>query len=228
MTEALVLRRSPQPATFLVAGGMLLAPITGTSSTLGSPSDTRYSGLSMTQAGYAVAPLPTGSVADEVSALQEQIRSRASLTRQQIARALGVDRRSLSAWASGSTRPGLRRLDALRFLAQLVRDLDARHPGRVHELLLAVHSGNRDALSMIAEGRFDVAWRLAKTAKGRPVISITRITRTKPPVYAAAARALREGRLDRPVPSRTVRNQDVYEMDLAEALLFEEEPQEEP
>jgi hypothetical protein len=43
------------------------------------------------------------------------------------------------------------------------------------------------------------------------------------PMWAAAARALAGGRLTRPTWERTVRDPEVYEMDLQEAAVFDEE-----
>ena len=222
MTNCLVLGRAPQRVTLFVAGGTLLAPLTGTASSTGPTPDSCYDGLRTTQAGYSTIRLAVGSVTQEIRSLQDEIRARSGLTRQQIARALDMDRRSLSAWASGETRPSPRRLDALRFLGVLVRDLDTRHPGRAQELLLAKH-GDQDALSAIRIGRLDLAERLATSADGRPSVSITRTTRERTPLYSAAAQALTEGRLARPEPNRTVRDDSVYEMDLSEAALFAED-----
>ncbi len=221
MGNGLVLSCAPQRVTLFVAGGTLVAPLTGTASSTGPAPASRYEGLRTTQAGYSTIRLAVGSVTQEIRSLQDEIRERSGLTRQQIARALDIDRRSLSAWASGETRPTLKRLDALRFLGALVRDLDTRHPGRAQELLLAKH-GDDDALSAIRTGRLDLAKRLALSAQGRPSVSIARIARDRTPLYSAAAQALAEGRLSRPGPNRTVRDEAAYEMDLSEAALFDE------
>jgi transcriptional regulator with XRE-family HTH domain len=227
MSSGLVLTRTPDPVTLFVAGGTLIAPLTGTASSTGPAPTSRYEGLRTTQAGYSTIRLAVGSVTNEVRSLQDEIRERSGLTRQQIARALDIDRRSLSAWASGASRPSPHRLDALRFLGALVRNLDTRHPGRAQELLLAKH-GDDDALSAIRTGRFDLAERLALSAEGRPSVSISRIARIRTPLYAAAAQALAAGRLSRPESSRTVRDDTAYEMDLAEAALFGEEASGDP
>lgn len=227
MSNGLVLSRAPNPVTLFVAGGTLIAPLTGTASSTGPAPASRYEGLRTTQAGYSTIRLAVGSVTNEVRSLQDEIRERSGLTRQQIARALDIDRRSLSAWASGETRPTLKRLDALRFLGALVRDLDIRHPGRAQELLLAKH-GDDDALSAIQIGRFDLAERLATSAEGRPSVSIARIARDRTPLYSAAAQALAEGRLSTPEPNRTVRDETAYEMDLSDAAFFEEQTSPQP
>lgn len=221
MTGGLTLSRAPQSVSLLIAGGMLLAPLTGTAAT-GPISTSSYHGLLTTQAGYSTSLPAVGSVMKEIRSLQDEIRARSGLTRQQIARALDIDRRSLSAWASGQSRPSPARLEALRFLAVLVRGLDIRHPGRAQELLLAKH-GDDDALTAIRDGRFDLAERFAMTAEGRPSVSIARIEHGRTPLYAAAAQALIDGQLVRPEPNRTIRDEATYEMDLSEAALFDEE-----
>lgn len=227
MTEGMLVA-APRKVTVLVAGGIALAPLAGTGPALGFPRDDVYSALSTTQTGFSVSRAGTDSPADEIRALQDEIRARARLTREQIARSVGVDRRSLSAWASGATPPSPRRLEALRFLAQLVRDVDLRQPGRAHELLLAVHPGNRDALSAIADGRFDVAERMVTFASGRQAVAVTPTGQRRAVLWTAAAAALLAGRLDRPGRSSVVRDSDTYEMDPAEAHLFAEELEEAP
>ncbi len=222
MTGGLMLSRAPQPVMLFVAGGTLLAPLTGTAPSTGPVTNSVYQGLRTTQAGYSTSRPSVGSVTKEVRSLQDEIRARSGLTRQQIARALDVDRRSLSAWASGATRPSPQRLEGLRFLGALVRELDIRHPGRAQELLLAKH-GNNDVLSTMRSGRLDLARRFAMTAEGRPSVSIERVARKRTPLYAAAENALMEGRLTKPERNRTVRDEALYEMDLSEAALFREE-----
>jgi transcriptional regulator with XRE-family HTH domain len=223
-----MLAAAPRKVTLLVAGGIALAPLVGTSPALGFPRDNVYSAQSTTQTGFSVSSAGMGSPADEIRVLQDEIRTRAHLTREQIARSVGVDRRSLSAWASGATLPSPGRVEALRFLARLVRDMDLRQPGRAHELLLAVHPGNRDALSAIADARFDVAERMVTLASGRQVVSVTATDHSRPTLWSAAASALLAGRLDRPGRSSVVRDSDSYEMDPAEAQLFAEDLEEAP
>ena len=214
---------TPRDVVILIAGGMLLTPLTGTGPTVGFSRDDRYSTISTTDAGFSLSHSPTGSVSEEVRALQDEIRTRARLTRQQIAQAIGVDRRSLSAWASGETYPTPQRLETLRVLARLVRDIDTQHRGRAQEFLLAVHPGNRNALSAIAEGRLDLAERLVASVDGRPRVNIAQADQRRRPLYSAAADALRNGRLDRPSRSAVCRESDTYEMDLEEAHLFTED-----
>src|SRR5207237_5048237 len=74
--------------------------------------------------------------AAEVRALRDRITAH-GLSRQDVARAAGVDRRSLSGWAKGDIRPGAERLEVLRTLSALANAIDAERPGRARELLLA-------------------------------------------------------------------------------------------
>ena len=80
-------------------------------------------------AGGLVAP----SVAGEVRELRDLHLATNWLTRQQVAHALGVDRRSLTSWANGSSVPAPERLERLRQLAALVREIDAHRPGHATE-----------------------------------------------------------------------------------------------
>lgn len=61
---------------------------------------------------------------DEVRELRAEIQRGGGLSRQQIAQLVGVDRRSLSAWASGETAPSSVHLDRLRTLRETIRRLN--------------------------------------------------------------------------------------------------------
>jgi transcriptional regulator with XRE-family HTH domain len=147
------------------------------------------------------------------------------LTRQEVARALGVDRRSLSGWVSGNINPRLDNVKRLTDLVDLVEAVDDQHPGSAREILLQPTSDGRSLLALFAAGRTNLlhSWRLfsqsAPTNRG-PVPPTG--TRARPPLYQAAAQALREGRLTA-VPQRAlIRPQDFYDQDLADAELFAE------
>ena len=62
----------------------------------------------------------------EAAELRDNIEREGGLSRQEIATILGVDRRSLSGWASGETRPTQVNLRRLRCLAELARALSER------------------------------------------------------------------------------------------------------
>lgn len=155
---------------------------------------------------------------DEVRQLRDDVSRRTRLTRQQIARALGVDRRSLSSWVKGSAIPGPDRLERLRQLAVLVREIDSVRAGRATEVLLSRRRG-RDLLDMIADGRFDQARNWQRMEPGDPSVRMTsrRAEGRKPPLFSAALTAYREGRLSAPPRATTVRDLADYEQDLSHA-----------
>lgn len=161
------------------------------------------------------------TVADEVRRLRDDVCSH-GLTRQDVARAIGVDRRSLSAWVSGEMRPGSDRLRVLRMLDRLVAAVASERPGQVRDVLLARRTGTALIDRLVTEGaRVLDTWR----AVVRPQANVTlrpAEARSPEPIWAAAARAATEGRLSLPTSSRTIRPATTYEMDLDEAERFKE------
>lgn len=165
-------------------------------------------------------------IADEVRELRDAICSY-GLTRQDVARALGVDRRSLSAWVSGEMRPAPERLRVLHTLARLVDTIASERPGRVRDVLLARRGGTAVIDRVATEGaRVLETWRAATRPEATVSLRST-AARSQEPIWAAAARAAAEGRLRPPTWERTVRPAATYEMDLDEARAFGE-PQPEP
>lgn len=168
--------------------------------------------------GPSAAPM---SVTDEVRRLRDQICSH-GLTRQDVARAIGVDRRSLSAWVSGEMRPAPERLGALHLLARLVRLISSEQPGRVRDIMVARRSGTALIDRVASEGAHVLeTWRAAT----RPEATVTLGSAsecTREPIWAAASRAAAEGRLRPPTWERTVRPASTYEMDLKEASVLAE------
>lgn len=220
MTSQL-LRVREAPVNLLVAGGILLSPLVGTAAT--SWSNREYHVRQVTESGAGVTgPSSDGPVDAEVRQLQDEIRTTARLTRQQIAAALGVDRRSLAAWANGQTRPSGGRLSQLRLLAGFVRDLDVRQPGRASELMTATYPGGRSALALFAAGRVDEARRLSARPPTQAAVSEVSRSERRTPLWAAAAVAMAEGRLTQPTALRTVRPEETYEMDVIESKVFRE------
>lgn len=160
-----------------------------------------------------------GSVVDEVRDLRDEICAH-GLTKQNVARAVGVDRRSLSGWVSGQIRPSPDRVRVLRTLARLVADIAVEHPGRVREVLLDRRSGIALIDRVARDGqRLLRTWRAASWPE--PKVSLRPI-RSAEPIWAAAARALADGTLTPPTWARIVRPAATYEMDLEEASAFEE------
>jgi hypothetical protein len=173
--------------------------------------------VSTTDTGIAHVGLPLAS-SEEVRLLRDEISRRTRLTRQQIARATGADRRSLTSWANGSAAPGPDRLERLRHLCALVREIDALRPGQATEILLARRRGG-DLLDMVAEGRFDQTHQWQGMGTGQQSVQVTarRTDARKPPLFAAALAAYREGKISVPPRAQTVRDASVYEQDLDEA-----------
>ncbi len=158
-------------------------------------------------------------VVDEVRDLRDEICAH-GLTKQNVARAVGVDRRSLSGWVSGEIRPAPDRVRVLRTLARLVADIAVEHPGRVREVLLDRRSGIALIDRVARDGqRLLRTWRAASWPE--PKVSLRPI-RSAEPIWAAAARALADGTLTPPTWARIVRPAATYEMDLEEASAFEE------
>jgi transcriptional regulator with XRE-family HTH domain len=166
-------------------------------------------------------------VREEVQRLRDEIVRRTRLTRQQISRSLGVDRRSLSSWVNGTTVPVPERLERLRYLAATVRDIDALQPGQATEVLLARRRGG-DILDLIAQGEFDRARNWQTLEPGQAVVHVTKRQSEgkKEPLYAAALAAYLDGRLSVPPRARTVREPEEYEQDLHDAeILFPDDTQ---
>jgi transcriptional regulator with XRE-family HTH domain len=65
-----------------------------------------------------------GTIADEICELRDEIQRKGGLSRSDIAQLVGVDRRSLSGWASGETSPSAVNLDRLHTLTWVVRRLN--------------------------------------------------------------------------------------------------------
>lgn len=154
-------------------------------------------------------PAPVG-VADEVRTLRDAICA-VGVSRQALARLLGVDRRSLSGWASGEIRPGPERIAGMRALARIVAEIDSEYPGRVTDVFSTAR-GTFTLLDAVAEGRTRAElWRAWLTRAGSVVAATTRRPQDEP-MWAAAVRAIAEGRIAAPAWVRTVRPESTYEM----------------
>jgi transcriptional regulator with XRE-family HTH domain len=171
--------------------------------------------VSSTDTGISYAG-PPRSVRDEVQELRDDVARRTRLTRQQISRALGVDRRSLSAWVKGVAAPGTDKLERLQMLAGVVRDIDATGPGRATEVLLS-RAGGQDLLDHIAAGHFSRAsdWQLLQGAA--PSVTIMRRRPAKRPLHQNALEAYLRGELRPLGRAAALRPESDYEQDLAEA-----------
>jgi len=179
--------------------------------------------VSSTETGitYSSAPRP---VREDVQNLRDEIARRTRLTREQIARAIGVDRRSVSAWVKGVVTPGTDKLERLRLLASVVRDIEATEPDRATEVLLS-RSGGQDLLDHIAAGRLSRAheWKVLQGAA--PSVTIQHRPTRKRPLHQRALEAYLRGELHPIGRSVTPRPESDYEQDLAQAeRLMPDEP----
>jgi transcriptional regulator with XRE-family HTH domain len=167
--------------------------------------------VSSTETGitYASTPRP---VREEVQKLRDEIARRTRLTREQIARALGVDRRSLSAWVRGEATPGADKLERLQLLADVVRDIDATESGRATEVLLS-RSGGQDLLDHIAACHFAHPrdWR---AFRGSPSVTIVHRYSAKRPLHQNALDAYLRGELRSLGRASTIHPESDYEQDL--------------
>ena len=179
--------------------------------------------VSSTETGitYTSTPRP---VREEVQKLRDEIVRRTRLTRKQIARALGVDRRSLSAWVKGESTPGADKLERLQLLADVVRDIDATEPGTATEVLLSRTEG-QDLLDHIASGRFAHArdWQFLRGSS--PSVRTVHRRSAKRPLHQNALDAYLRGELRPLGRATTIRPESDYEQDLARAeRLMSDEP----
>jgi len=179
--------------------------------------------LSSTESGIVYTPVAR-PVREEVQKLRDEITRRTRLTRQQIARAIGVDRRSLSAWVKGSSTPALDKIERLQVLGEVVRDIDATEPGRSTEVLLSRTNG-QDLLDHIALGHFTRARDWHAFQGSIPSVTVERHRSTKRPLHQNALDAYLSGRLQPFGRATTLRPEQDYEQDLAEAdRLMPDEP----
>ncbi len=205
-----------------VATGLLVDPDFGTNAGIATARRLRAVALVITGVSSpAIMDLTGDDPAAEVRALRNRIAAH-GLSKQEIARAVGVDRRSLSGYAKGDIRPSSRRLELLHTLADLVEAISAERPGRVRDLLLS----RRGRLALIDQlgpaGRSILRTWPMWVARSEATVTVTPRVAPAEPVWAAAAQAVAEGRLRAPRRGHTVRPESTYEMNLDEAVAFVE------
>jgi transcriptional regulator with XRE-family HTH domain len=214
------LAESTATAEVGVATGLLVGPDFGTGAGMLARRRLRPVGFVVT-GGAVIERLPENDPAAEVRALRDRI-GRHGLSKQEIARAIGVDRRSLSGFARGDIRPSRERLELLRTLADLTDAIAVERPDRVRDILLA----RRGRLALIDQlttaGRSILATWRTWVARSEATVTVTARAAQAEPVWAAAARALMEGRLGVPPRAHTLRPESTYETDLREAAAFAE------
>ncbi len=179
--------------------------------------------VSSTDSGitYTSTPRP---VREEVQRLRDEVARRTRLTREQIARAIGVDRRSMSAWVKGDATPSVEKLERLQILADVVRDIDATEPGRSTEVLLS-RTGGQDLLDHIAVGRITHALAWPALQGTAPSATVVHRRSTKRPLHQNALDAYLNGELHPFGRAATIRPESDYEQDLSKAdRLITDEP----
>lgn len=159
---------------------------------------------------------PVAFLADEVARLRDQIIEAAGLTRQEIATAIGVDRRSLSGFARGDIRPTPSRVESLRFLAKVALYASSRWGERSREVLLSARHG-RTPLELVVAGDAGVFGVLDRLDASDAAISVERRKPSAAPLYLAARPHGTEV-----VAARQRRDPLEYEQTLADALSFDE------
>ena len=152
-----------------VYAGLLTDAIFGTSAWVPAHGCWESPTINLTTRPISRQAIGSISLADEVRALRTRILSY-GLTKQAIARAVGVDRRSLSGWTTGEIRPARERIQLLHLLEQLCADIDAQRPRRVRDVLLSRHAGTAliDRLTMDGSSLL-LTWQLFV----RPQVSVT-------------------------------------------------------
>lgn len=121
-----------------------------------------------------------------------ELRQRTQLTWAQLARILGVQRRSLHFWARGE-RPSASNLERLMRIVGIVRAVDQGDPGETTSILLEPRRGGISAFTLLCEEKDDeVAELLTSTARERQQPAGTR-RRQRPPRLDRAERERRRG-----------------------------------
>jgi transcriptional regulator with XRE-family HTH domain len=159
------------------------------------------------------------AISSEVERLRDQISSLTGLTRQEIARAIGVDRRSLSGFVTGEIRPTEGRIAALRTLAETV-DWSALQFGEHAREVLRGQNPDSSPLNLIAEGRTDIRRELKAAAQQAGLVIATPVSmhqrQTREPLYVKAlAEWTDKGSL--PTRAGVPRDDAEYEQDLSKA-----------
>lgn len=161
---------------------------------------------------------PVRTAAEEVAHLRDRVIDASGLGKQDIARGIGVDRRSLSGFVSGEIRPSGPRLRALQVLAESAEWAVARYGVRAKDVLRE-DTGNGAPLDLIASGRTTVVDAMERAAEAlglvrRGAVSMRTRVSSREPLYLKARQAW-SNRLDKPTAGGQVRDPAVYEQDLS-------------
>lgn len=163
---------------------------------------------------------PAPTAAEEVARLRDQILEATGLSRQDIARGIGVDRRSLSGFVTGEIRPTEARLRALQVLADAAEWAAARYGARAKDVLRA-NAGQGAALDLVAEGHASVVTKMEEAAMvlglvRRGSVSVTPRKTNREPLYLEAREAWAD-HVGKPAAGGRVQDPAAYEQDLSRA-----------
>ena len=167
-----------------------------------------------------------GMVAELVRILRDRVVSLTGLTKQEVALALGVDRRSLSGYVSGSIRPPDERLRRLRVLDETARWAVDEYGVRAGELLRGRYV-EVSPLALIAQGEADVRQTVADSAariEPGPGYAVRSRDRGSPRSMTKTQRARLARASVKPIRNGVARDPSVYEQDLGEAVKGVPEP----
>lgn len=164
---------------------------------------------------------PAPTAAEQVARLRDRVIDAAGLTKQDIARGIGVDRRSLSGFVTGEIRPSPLRVSALEVLADSA-EWAARRFGVRAKDVLQEDAGEGAPLDLIAAGRTSVVNEMERAAEvlglvRRGAVSLRRRSPNREPLYLKA-REVWSAWLDKPTVGGQVRDPTVYEQNLADAV----------
>jgi len=119
-----------------------------------------------------------------------ELRNKTQLTWAQLARALGVQRRSLHFWARGE-RPSAANLERLMGILGIVRAIDRGDPSETTAMLLESQGDRPSAFALLCEGRDDEVLELVRGRFAAAAEPPER--RRRPPRLTGAERARRRG-----------------------------------
>ncbi len=198
----------------------------GTSHRLGLSARYRIIKDTETTSWVITGPAITKTLTTVVRQLRDHISAQTRLTRQEIARAIGVDRRSLSGFVSGEIRPTPERIIMLQTLATTAEWAASEFGEHVREVLRG-ESSDTSPLRLIAEGRTDIRHDLHVVAVRTGLVETTglkiRRRESREPLYITAA-AIWDLQQEVPLDRGTARDQTMYEQDLSKAVSVKRTP----
>jgi hypothetical protein len=218
-------RCEPADATLIATTSAFGSLRVETSDHIGIPLSCRWIAKDDVTDWPGAAKLAMERLAHEVMRLRDEISNLTGLTRQEIARGIGVDRRSLSGFVAGDIRPTPARLESLRLLAEVSRRVAQAYGDRAREAMREQREG-RSVLDDVAEGRVDgVSELLARARPTDVVVSTRRLKRD--PLYLKA-RERWSDRVDLPVRTGELRDPDTYVQSLDEPGSYAEPEDDSP